>query len=92
MSNGHAGTNCVIAAAPNGFLFQLTDPLHYVNPFSLENGIVEAKKGTWFCQNVQPLLAATAAATVFSIRVNGNVYNCYSHFFKTAISVGTRCY
>ena len=54
MSNGYAGANCAVVTGFNGILFPLTKPLHYVNPFFLENGNVATKNGI-------PFFAKTAA-------------------------------
>ena len=59
MSNGHASTNCVVVMGFNGILFPLTNPLHYVNPFFLENGTIAIENGTIFLPKRLPFLRAT---------------------------------
>ena len=53
MSSSYASTNCAVVMGFNGIPFPLTNPLHYINPFFLENGTV-AKK-------LVPFFAKTAA-------------------------------
>ena len=50
MSNGHAGTNHVVETVSNGIPSPSTNLLHYINPFSLENGTV-SKVTMPFCPN-----------------------------------------
>ena len=69
MINGHAGTNCAMITASNGILFPLTNPLHYVNPFFLENGTVAKKAVPFFAKT-----AAVHGGNSWGLLINGS-YN-----------------
>ena len=50
MSNGYVGTNCAVVTGFNGIQFPLTKPLHYINPFFLENSTVAKKPIPFFAK------------------------------------------
>ena len=66
MSNSYAGANCAVVTGFNGNPFLLTKPLHYVNPFFLENGTI-AKKVTFFAR-----MAAFPGNNGWGLVINGN--------------------
>ena len=71
MSNGHVGTNSVVATVSNGIPFLLQEPLHYVNPFFLKNGTIFKINVTVF---------ATTVAVVGSNNLGLVINGCYSGF------------
>ena len=70
MSNGHSGPNCVVVTGSNGNPFVLTKPLHYVNPFFLENGTI-AKKTVSFFAKMAAILGGNGWGLVNNGRCSG---------------------
>ena len=71
MSNGHTGVNCVMVTGFSGIPFPLTKPLHYVNPFFLENDTVVKKPVPFFAKT-----AVVLGGNSLGLVINGS-YNSW---------------
>ena len=71
MSNGHAGASFLVVMGSNGIPSLLTNPLHYINPFFLEN-VTVAKKMVLFLAKK----TAVPDSDGWGLVINGSCNGC----------------